>query len=154
MKIAVFITSVLALLIFAGVYGWLFQIWPTSWPDSDLKISAAQVEQLKQLRSEVKFHKDPKTFYPGAINEASRVGLETVVNASIDLIIPAIQRNPKKSSILVIFKVVLSNLNLLDSEDKDQLIIYFGRILKIAGVQSSNELFNVWRYGFPYGLLN
>lgn len=77
-----------------------------------------------------------------------------VVNASIDLIIPAIQKNPKKSSILVIFKVVLSNLNLLDSEDKDQLIIYFGRISKIAGVQSSNELLNVWRYGFPYGWLN
>lgn len=154
MKIAIAIISVLAFLVLAGLYGWLFQVWPTSWPDSELKVSSVQIEQLKQLRSEVKFHKDPKTFYPGAVNEASRIGLEAAVNGTIDLIIPTIQQNPKKSSILGIFKPTLSNLGLLDSEDKDQLLNYFSRILEVLGVQSSNELFNVWRYGFPYGWLN
>lgn len=154
MKIAIAFISVLAFLVLAGLFGWLFQIWPTSWPDSDLKIGPVHIEQLKQLRSEAKFHEDPKTFYAGAANEASRVSLEAVVNTSIDLIISAIQKTPKKSSILAIFKALLSNLSLLDSEDKDQLLIYFSRILNIAGVQSSNELFNVWRYGFPYGWLN
>ena len=154
MKFAIAIISVLTFLVLAGFYGWLFQIWPTSWPDSDLKISTVQIEQLKQLRSEAKFHEDPKTFYPGAANEASRVGLETAVNGTIDLIIPVTHQNPKKSSILSIFKSVLLSLSLLDSEDKDQLINYFNRILQTVGVQSSNELFNVWRYGFPYGWFN
>ena len=154
MKTVLAIISVLAFIVLAGLYGWLFQVWPTSWPDNDLKISTVQIEQLKQLRSELKFHEDPKTFYPGAANEASRVSLETAVNRTIDLIIPAINQNPKKSSILGIFKPVLLSLSLLDSEDKDQLLSYFSRILQTVGVQSSNELFNVWRYGFPYGWFN
>ena len=151
MKIAIAIISVLAFLVLAGLYGWLFQVWPTSWPDSELKVSSVQIEQLKQLRSEAKFQEDSKTHYPGAANEASRVSLEASVNQTIDLIIPVIKQSPKKSSILGIFKLVLSNLSLLDSEDKDQLLNYFSRILQMLGVQSSNELFNVWRYGFPYG---
>ena len=151
MKIAIAIISVLAFLVLAGIYGGLFKIWPTSWPDSDLNIGTVQIEQLKKLRSEVKFHEDPKTFYPGAASEASRVSLETAVNGTIDLIIPTLKQKPKKSSILGIFKPVLLSLSLLDSEDKDQLLNYFNRILQTVGVQSSNELFNVWRYGFPYG---
>ncbi|WP_373925124.1 DUF4844 domain-containing protein [Duganella sp. sic0402] len=31
---------------------------------------------------------------------------------------------------------------------------YFGRMLDICGVENSGELFNVWRYGFPYGWLS
>jgi len=154
MKIAIAIISVLAFTVLAGLFGLLFRVWPTSWPDSALKISPIQIEQLKQIRSEEKFHEDTKSPYPGAVNEASRDSLETAVNKTIDLIIPVIQQSPKKSTILGIFKPVLTNLIFLDSEDKDQLLNYFSRVLQTVGVQSSNELFNVWRYGFPYGWFN
>jgi hypothetical protein len=151
MKFALFIFIAISALIIAVLLGWLFYFWPTSWPDSKLMVSPAQIEQLKQFRSEVKFHPDSKTFYPGTRNEVLRLSLENFVNGVIDLIIPTIDQHPQKSSVLSIFKASLLSLDKLDSEEKDQLLHYFNRIMQILGVQSSNELLNVWRYGFPYG---
>ena len=33
----------------------------------------------------------------------------------------------------------------------DQTLYYFTEAMRIVGMQGSNELLNVWRYGFPYG---
>jgi hypothetical protein len=40
-----------------------------------------------------------------------------------------------------------------ESEERDQVLVYLSKIMEICGVHSSAELFNVWRYGFPYGWL-
>ena len=43
------------------------------------------------------------------------------------------------------------NFNTAESEERDQILVYFNKVMRICGVQNSGELFNVWRYGFPYG---
>jgi hypothetical protein len=62
-----------------------------NWPDTELKIGAAQIEQLKALRQEPKFKADSKLFYPGAPNEQIRVVLEEILNGVVDYIIQCIQ---------------------------------------------------------------
>jgi Domain of unknown function (DUF4844) len=151
MKFFAMIVGALALLVFVGVSGLLFRVWPTFWPDQDLKITSIQIEQLKQLRAEVKFHEDLKTFYPGATDEFSRLVLESAVNGAVDSIIQLIEKNPEKSYVLGVFKWVLGKMERLDTEDQEQVLAYFSRVLDILGIESSNELFNVWRYGVPYG---
>lgn len=151
MKFFAMIVGALALLVLVGVSGVLFRVWPTFWPDQDLKITSIQIEQLKQLRAEVKFHEDLKTFYPGATDEFSRLVLESAVNGAVDSIIQLIEKNPKKSYVLGVFKWVLGKMERLDTEDQEQVLAYFSRVLDILGIESSNELFNVWRYGVPYG---
>jgi hypothetical protein len=52
---------------------------------------------------------------------------------------------------LATFKHYLYGFERFDTEEQEQVLRYFSRILSILGVKGSNELFNVWRYGFPYG---
>lgn len=151
MKFFAMIVGALVLLVLVGVSGVLFRVWPTFWPDQDLKITSIQIEQLKQLRAEVKFHEDLKTFYLGATDEFSRLVLESAVNGAVDSIIQMIEKTPRKSYVLGVFKWVLGRMDHLDTEDQEQLLAYFSRVLDILGIESSNELFNVWRYGVPYG---
>jgi hypothetical protein len=48
-------------------------------------------------------------------------------------------------------KATLANFDTPESEERDQLLVYLTKVMRICGVDSSDELFNVWRYGFPYG---
>jgi hypothetical protein len=67
---------------------------------------------------------------------------------------PSVQRvktTPRKSRMLSALKATLSNASRLDSEEQDRLGSYLEEILRILDIDSSNELINVWRYGFPYG---
>lgn len=62
-----------------------------------------------------------------------------------------IQLNPKKSEVLSIYKQVLPHLENLDTDEKDRMLRYLNEVMQILEIESSNELLNVWRYGFPYG---
>ena len=50
-------------------------------------------------------------------------------------------------------KTTLANVDTSESEERDQVLVYLSKVMEICGVESSAELFNVWRYGFPYGWL-
>ncbi len=57
---------------------------------------------------------------------------------------------------LVVTPQVIEELKQLRAEpkfkpDPKNFYPYFDRILRILGAQGSNQLLNVWRYGFPYG---
>lgn len=151
LKVIVGLLITIAFIVMAGLTGILFSVWPSTWPDSELKIGTPQVEQLKALRQAPKFEADPKLFYPGAPNEQVRVVLEVSLNGVIDYLVQGVQQHPKKSFVLSTFKSALARADELDSEEKERLLEYFNEIMRIVGISSSNELLNVWRYGFPYG---
>ena len=154
MKIHIAVTVVLALLaafVIAGLTGLLFRVWPTSFPDTDLVVTPQVIEELKRLRAEPKFKPDPKNFYPGATNERIRLVAEEGVNLVVDQLLTGLPKAPRKSFVLATFKDSLYGFERFDSEEQEQALRYFSRILRILGDQGSNELFNVWRYGFPYG---
>jgi hypothetical protein len=93
----------------------------------------------------------PSEFYFSTGDEAVRVEAEMQVNLAIQEIVKVIQNNPKKSAVLFSIKNSLSRFDKFDSEEKDRALFYFEKVFDILEIESSNELFNVWRYGFPYG---
>ena len=135
----------------AGITGLLFRVWPTSFPDSELQMGPQVAERLKQLRAEPKFNADPANHYPGATNERTRLVAEEGVNLVIDRLLAGLPKTPRKSFVLATFKHYLYGFERFDTEEQEQVLRYFSRILRILGVQGSNQLFMVWRYGFPYG---
>ncbi|MBI3713706.1 MAG: DUF4844 domain-containing protein [Burkholderiales bacterium] len=58
---------------------------------------------------------------------------------------------PRRSVVLAEFKTALTRFESHDSEEQEQYLNYLQRIMSILGIADSGELFNVWRYGFPYG---
>ena len=138
------------LFLLAGITGLLFTIWPTSWPDHELNVTAKTISALDGLERQPKFSPDTRSGYVQN-NEALRVALEEVVNASIQKIKAEVRSRPRKSFVLAHIKSNLARLDRLDTEEKDRILGYYAQTLDILGIESSNYLFEVWRYGFPYG---
>ena len=138
----------LVAILFSGV---VFFFWPTFLNDKVLELSPEVFQKLEALASESKFFPDPKNFYFGAPNEPIRANAEFYVNHIINGMGEVIQQTPQKSKVLAYLKESLPYFRSFDSEEKDQALHYLTRLITIVGVDSTEELFNVWRYGFPFG---
>lgn len=151
----VFITIVIAVaaLIAGGLSGLSFYLWPTGFNDHQLAITPAVIQRLQSLQAERKFELDTTTFYPGARNEEQRRVAQAAVDGTLQALIAELPGRPQRSTVLSAMKRSLADFNSVESEERDQLLAYFGKVLDICGIQTSAELFNVWRYGFPYGWL-
>lgn len=141
----------LAALFVAGLTGLSFWLWPTSFNDSYLQITPRTIELLQELKAERKFLRDEARFYPGAPNDVIRGVAQLGVDTVIEGLLVELPHNPRRSVVLGAFKAMLPTFERLDSEEKDQVLFYFERVMSVVGVASSGELLNVWRYGFPYG---
>ncbi len=150
-KAATAVAALLALAVAAGVSGFTFHAWPTTLSDRTLSVSADTIARLTALRAERKFELDKTTFYFGAPNEPTRASAQAAVDRVIATLIAELPASPRRSVVLRTFKASLSEFNIVESEERDQFLVYLERIMTIVGVESSGELFNVWRYGFPYG---
>ncbi|MYM39590.1 DUF4844 domain-containing protein [Duganella qianjiadongensis] len=143
----------LAAIIAAGVSGLTFRLWPTAIQDRPVALTPAMLQQLRDLQAEHKFTLDTRSFYPGAVNETQRATAQAAVDAAIGRLLSELPQRPQRSTVLAILKQTLAGFALSESEERDQLLIYFGRILETCQIEHASELFNVWRYGFPYGWL-
>ena len=151
LKILIALSISITAILIAGVSGLYFYIWPTSTNDQSLVITTQVISQLTALKQEKKFGPDSSTFYPGAMDEASRSNSQAAIDDVIDVLIRELPRQPRKSFVLKTFKSALSKYTTAESEERDQFLVYLERIMEIVGVNGSDELLNVWRYGFPYG---
>ncbi len=143
----------LTIIVLAGVSGGTFYVWPTGLHDRKLNITPDVIQRLRGLQSEHKFGPDPSTFYFGAMREDMRAAAQESVNATLQVLIDELPARPQRSTVLSTMKRALANLETTESEERDRVLFYFSKALYICGVDSSGELFNVWRYGFPYGWL-
>lgn len=134
-----------------GLSGLSFYLWPTGLNDRTLSLSPVVMKRLQSLHVERKFDADKRTFYPGARNEKARVEAQAVVDTVIRSLMTELPKHPRRSTVLKIMKAALSSYETVESEERDQLLVYLSKVMEICGVESSSELFNVWRYGFPYG---
>lgn len=151
LKIILAFVSVIALVIAVGVTGLSFYLWPTSVGDGAITVTSQTMEELTRLRGERKFMVDQSTLYFGASNEAVRLTAQRSVDALLDSLVLELPKNPKRSMVLAKFKTAMESFPISESEERDQFLVYLQRIMKVLGMQSSGELMNVWRYGFPYG---
>jgi hypothetical protein len=143
----------IGLISIAGLTGILFKLWPTSIFDKSILVTEDTIAQLDDLKRQVKFVPDETRFYPGAPNEEVRAQAEAGINFLLEDLIRGLPSNPRRSFVLQTFKEVLPSYDRFDSEERDQALSYLERIMLITGTDGSGELLNVWRYGFPYGLL-
>jgi hypothetical protein len=140
-----------AVLLAAGLSGLTFYMWPTHFGDHALVVNSQILAELSTLQAERKFVEDKKHFYFGAPNEEARATAQNAVDALIAKLLRELPSNPKRSIALAHFKLALSSFDTPESEERDQFLVYLQRISLIVGIHDSGELFNVWRYGFPYG---
>ncbi len=141
----------IAAVVLAGIFGLTFYVWPTGFHDEKLTVTPELMERLRSLQSEHKFGPDASTFYPGAASEAQRKVAQAFVDSTIQSLITELPKRPQRSTVLRALKVTLADFDTIESEERDQILSYLTKLMNICGVESSSELFNVWRYGFPYG---
>lgn len=153
LKILSNIAIALAVIVFAGLSGLSFYVWPTGFNDHKLSVTPDVIQRLRTLQSEHKFGPDRVTFYPGAVDERARHMAQTAVDSTIQSLITELPARPQRSTVLRTMKATLANFDTTESEERDQVLVYLSEVMEICGVESSAELFNVWRYGFPYGWL-
>lgn len=148
------LAAIFAVLIVGVLSGAIFKVWPTSLSDKDLQITTATIVTLNSLKEAPKFLPDKENFYPGAPNEIIRLTAENKINDLIDRLINELPTTPKKSFVLKTFKNSLPSFDEYDSEERDQALTYYEKIMKITNTTESNEILNVWRYGLPFGRFN
>ena len=151
MKVLAFVLILVAGVIAAGISGASFYVWPTSVGDHKLDVTSAMIEQLSALKRERKFGPDAALFYPGAMNEAERLVAQRAADGAIQAVIDDLPWHPSRAAVLGHLKQALAGFPSAESEERERLLFYLSRVLDICGIASSGELFNVWRYGFPYG---
>ncbi|MYN44718.1 DUF4844 domain-containing protein [Pseudoduganella sp. FT93W] len=135
----------------AGMYGLTFYVWPTGFNDEKLNVTPELIQRLRSLQSEHKFGPDARTLYPGAANEAQRAAAQAAVDSAIQSLIVELPMRPQRSTVLRALKATLAGFDTSESEEREQILVYLTQVMQICGVESFSELFNVWRYGFPYG---
>lgn len=145
------IVIVFVLILIAGLSGLSFRVWPTGLNDYALTVTPEVLQRLHSLQSERKFGPDSVTFYPGAVNEGERLRAQETVDSAIQMLITELPEHPQRSTVLRAMKATLAKFDTPESEERDQVLAYLTKVMEICGVHSSAELFNVWRYGFPYG---
>jgi len=150
-KILFSIIVLIASVFVAGISGLTFVVWPTGLHDQQLSITPAVIQRLHDLQAEQKFGPDIAAFYPGARNEEQRAAAQGAVDSTIRSLIAELPVRPKRSTVLRTMKETLTHFDTSESEERDQVLVYLTKVMDICGVESSGELFNVWRYGFPYG---
>ncbi|OYY95354.1 MAG: DUF4844 domain-containing protein [Hydrogenophilales bacterium 28-61-23] len=150
LKIILALAGVLGLLFVAGVTGMMFFFWPTTFGDRSLNVTPQALSELRLLQREKKFLEDLPNHYPGAPNEAIRMNAQVSVDVLVQKLIAELPSQPRRSFVLGTMKSTLASFTNQDTEEQEQLLRYCERILATLGINDSGELFNVWRYGFPY----
>lgn len=151
LKILSGIVILVVAIVATGLSGLAFYIWPTSVNDHKLSLTPDVIQRLRSLQSEHKFDPDVASAYPGAMNEVQRLEAQAAVDTTVQTLINSLPARPQRSTVLRVMKLTLANFDSSESEERDQLLVYFDKIMSICGVESSGELLNIWRYGFPYG---
>lgn len=154
LKILLALAGLLGLIFLAGITGTLFFFWPTTFGDHSLGVTQQELSELRVLQQEKKFLEDLPNDYPGAPNEAIRMNAQLSVDMLIQTLEAELPSHPHRSFVLGTIKSALASFRNHDTEEQEQMLRYCERILAILGINSSGELFNVWRYGFPYGWLS
>ena len=117
----------------------------------DQKMNKKQIiKKLIRFKSHPKFEKG--FHYPETDNEALQKNITLKYDRIIDNFISAIEKNANKKELQQVIKNGLSlfeeEKDLLDTEDREQICLYFENIMDIIKLESSEGALNEWMYGF------
>jgi hypothetical protein len=113
--------------------------------DQLIRLTDERIDELQSLKTLVKFA--PEGLYQAptdSIQQASAAHID----ALLDRLLVGLAQNPTKFYVLGEFKSTLKEFDLADSEEQDRALVYLENILDVLGIESSDGLLNMWRYGF------
>jgi len=113
-----------------------------------LELTDNTISELRDFLAQKKFIEDSALMYPGAPSEQVRASAELIINDLVSRLIVGAPGNPTKVYVLGQFELSLSQLESLDSEERDRALSYLEKIMEILSIESSDGLLNNWRYGF------
>ena len=118
---------------------------------SNQKINKKQIiKELIEFKSHPKFENGFN--YPETDNEALQKNITIKYDRIIDDFISAIEMNANEKELQQVIKNGLSLFEeekyLLDTEDREQICLYFENIMDIIELESSDGALNEWMYGF------
>lgn len=108
-------------------------------------------EQFEEFIAKKKFVEEG--FYPGIAEEKLRpIFTEKINLAAKDFQKVATSSNPTNERYMEAIKTGLSRFSEiyleLDTEDREQVCVYFEELMDIVGLESSNGQLNMFMYGF------
>jgi hypothetical protein len=83
LKVLAIVVTLAGAVFVAGLTGVLFRVWPTSWPDQQLRVTDFEIAALRRLRAVPKFYPDTKLFYPGAAEEVTRAKCKALMRRKL-----------------------------------------------------------------------
>jgi len=118
---------------------------------NQIKINKEQIiRELIQFKLQPKFENGFD--YPETDNEALQKNITLKYNQIIDNFIVAIEKNADEKELQQVIKNGLSLFEeekyLLDTEDREQICLYFENIMDIIELESSGGALNEWMYSF------
>ena len=106
-----------------------------------------QAAALCAFIDERKFQED-LPFYPGAIDEPSRLRLQAGIDDLATRLLPLADRPLDKAAVLDEFRQTMGEIDRGESEDVERCAGYMEALMDIFGIESSDGLLNDWVYGF------
>jgi len=103
-------------------------------------------QELRRFIAKEKFR--AHGLYSGVQPIGRMTEYEARVNQLAERLLLAMPPLPTKPTVLAEFQSTLKLFDEADSEDSDQLLDYLSELMDIFGIESSDGLLNIWRYGF------
>ena len=138
----------LILAIFVSAF-FFYRLWPM--PDQKLDITQQRLERLQQLKPELNFNSDPRTFYRGDPNPVERAAGNLAFANMVDTLVADLPSHPSKQFVLEQFKFALAPMSEGDTEDRERAALYCEKVMDVLGIESSDGLLNEWMYGLILG---
>jgi hypothetical protein len=127
----------------------LFNLTEMAMADEAINVTPHMLQQLRELKSSLKFSPDEKNNYTGVYDPKERAAADTSFAHLVDVLVSELPRHPTKNFVLDQFKAVLSQFESVDTEDRERATLYCEKIMDVVGIKNSDGLLNDWLYGFP-----
>lgn len=107
--------------------------------DRELSITKAQINQMVEFRNTKKF-----TELPGYETKEEQERLSKVFNRLLDVLISGVEANSTKLWVMKQFQVALKQVELEDSEGREDFGEHLVQLMNILEIKSSNGLLNFY----------
>ncbi|MDL2141715.1 DUF4844 domain-containing protein [Flavobacterium tructae] len=112
----------------------------------------ALILELLKIKCKDKFGQNRVLFYSGVSYFTLKIELNKLINKSIDDFILNIKNGAAKIDFLKLIEIGVNQFNSfnLDTEDREQVCLYYEEIMEVVNLESSDGILNKWMYGFDF----
>ncbi len=113
---------------------------------AQLESDGPQAKALHVFIAKKKF--TPSMFNPVQRSESDRLRLQVIIDALGTRLLPLADLPQDKARVFAEFRRSMAEIDVVESEDKEQAASYLEELMAIFSIASSDGLLNNWVYGF------